>query len=59
MAEMSKLKIASHLLALIALAFVLKLGLLAALLSGLLTYQLFQLTAPSLRRLRRAHRGII
>lgn len=55
MTEISKIQAASLLLAAIILVLVLKLGLLAALLSGLLIYQLVQLTAPGLRRFGLAH----
>jgi predicted PurR-regulated permease PerM len=53
--EISKIQASSLLLALIILVLVLELGLLAALLSGLLIYQLVQLTAPALRRFGLAH----
>jgi predicted PurR-regulated permease PerM len=53
--ETSKIQIASQALALIVLVAVLELGLLAALLSGLLIYQLVYLAVPALRRLGVAH----
>ncbi len=55
MTETSKMQIVSQVLALVALVTVLELGLLTALLSGLLIYQLVQLTLPPLRRLGVAH----
>ena len=55
MTETSKIQAISQVLALLALVAVLELGLLAALLSGLLIYQLVQLAVPPLRRLGVAH----
>ncbi len=55
MTATSKIQTVSQVLALVALVLVLELGLLTALLSGLLIYQLVQLTVPPLRRLGVAH----
>jgi len=53
--ETTKYQIVSQVLALLALLVVLQLGLLAALLSGLLIYQLVHLTTPSISRLGVTH----